>query len=57
MYDLLNALHVARASLSSLSSSSRLYFNVGDDFKLVNLSNVIGSTTQDDSVFTRLMAT
>ena len=50
----LNALYVSCALLFSLASSSNLNLSVVDDLMLVNLSYVIGSITQDDSVFTLL---
>jgi hypothetical protein len=52
----LNALlFVVCANRSSLFSSSSLYCKLADDFKLVNRSYVIGSMTQDASVFTNIL--
>ena len=43
--------------LSNLASSPSLYHKVADDFMLVSLSKVMGSTTQKDSVLILLIAT
>ena len=50
-----NALHVACAKTCNRFSSLSLYFKFGDDFMLVNRSNVIGSITQDAYIFTLLI--
>ncbi len=55
--DLSALLFAVCVNRSSLFSSSSLYCKLADDFKLVNRSYVIGSMTQDASVFTLLIAT
>ena len=53
----MHCMTVIRAKRSSLFSSSSLNCKFADDFKLVNLSYVMGSITQEDSVFALLIAT